>query len=569
MLRCHYDLEEAPLYSLKWYRGRHEFYRFTPSEDPATKIFNITGIHVDVANSNKSQVTLRDVDFGLSGTFSCEVTADAPTFSTASVSKNLTVVSLPEGTPIIVSERERYDPGDTLRANCSLPPSKPPAHLSFTLNNVAVDSYTKHQPQQYPPPKWDHNDAATHGDQQENLQWIEIRVNLQPFYYSNGQLNLRCSAQIPGIYSAISEVQLGAGLREPVPERGVCNDVTPLDESIKKSYHTDVTQCCSEHLMRHRGSREQLEVRNDIFQMDLKRDLRKRKRGFYGRLSDDADAVHAPATSEIVIARLRPRKGSSWASHDKQQQQQQQHTSQKQKDGRREGGMGRQKGQTGYKYKLKARVAEEWHDEETRQEERRRETEWRKGYRANFHGYVWLTSNGGGGRLPQTLWVDASEEIGCRRRSQQEAKPRKTQKSGQTESERSETENRDLMRLRRQHSHRSCRGFPRSSSLSHGVYLRERKGSDLSFIRLAGRHDSGAIRLLVIFQRCQEPCLTQLSIKSFSHSYTSIYHGHQGTYLVSRIMSTELCPKVFWSNDAEDDVRSLEGGQRSDQGSFG
>jgi len=44
------------------------------------------------ANSNKSQVTLRNVDYGLSGTFSCEVTADAPTFSTASVSKNLTVV---------------------------------------------------------------------------------------------------------------------------------------------------------------------------------------------------------------------------------------------------------------------------------------------------------------------------------------------------------------------------------------------------------------------------------------------------------------------------------------------
>ncbi|KAK1134557.1 hypothetical protein K0M31_007339, partial [Melipona bicolor] len=90
-------------------------------------------------NSNKSQVTLRDVDFALSGTFSCEVTADAPTFSTAYVSKNLTVVSLPEGTPIIVSERERYDAGDTLRANCSLPPSKPPAHLSFTLNNVAAE----------------------------------------------------------------------------------------------------------------------------------------------------------------------------------------------------------------------------------------------------------------------------------------------------------------------------------------------------------------------------------------------------------------------------------------------
>lgn len=48
--------------------------------------------------------------------------------------------------------------------------------------------------------------------------------------------------------------------------------------------------------------------------------------------------------------------------------------------------------------------------------------------------------------------------------------------------------------LRRQHSHRSCRGFPRSSSLSPGVYLRKRSltlsrarwESDLSFIRGAG-----------------------------------------------------------------------------------
>ncbi|XP_024220347.1 uncharacterized protein LOC117231367 isoform X2 [Bombus vosnesenskii] len=223
ILRCHYDLEEAPLYSLKWYRGRHEFYRYTPSEEPATKVFNITGIYVDHENSNKSQVTLRDVDFALSGMFSCEVTADAPTFTTAYVSKNLTVVFLPEGTPIIVSERERYDAGDTLRANCSLPPSKPPAHLSFTLNNVAVESYTNHQPQPYPQQRWDRNDASSpHTDQTENLQWIEIRVNLQPFHFSNGQLNLRCSAQIPGIYSAISEVQLGAGLREPVPERESC-----------------------------------------------------------------------------------------------------------------------------------------------------------------------------------------------------------------------------------------------------------------------------------------------------------------------------------------------------------
>ncbi|KAH0950506.1 hypothetical protein HN011_011197, partial [Eciton burchellii] len=210
ILRCHYDLEKAPLYSLKWYRGRHEFYRFSPSEEPPTKIFNISGIYVDPANSNKSQVTLRNVDYGLSGTFSCEVTADAPTFSTASVSKNLTVVSLPDRRPLIVSERERYDPGDTLRANCSLPPSKPPVHLTFTLNNVPVKATARRQR-----PK---NDDDDDDEIDDGMQWSEISLTLQPFHYSNGQLTLRCTAQIPNILSIMSEIQLGA-IREPVPER--------------------------------------------------------------------------------------------------------------------------------------------------------------------------------------------------------------------------------------------------------------------------------------------------------------------------------------------------------------
>ncbi|XP_070513950.1 platelet endothelial cell adhesion molecule isoform X3 [Cardiocondyla obscurior] len=203
ILRCHYDLENAPLYSLKWYRGKHEFYRFAPTEEPSTKVFNISGINVDLDNSNKSQVTLRNVDFGLSGTFICEVTADAPTFSTASTSKNLTVVFLPRDEPVILSERDRYDPGDMLRANCSVPPSKPPVHLSFTLNSMPVQATARQQ--------------RTKDD--EGMQWSEISLTLHPYHYANGRLNLRCIAHIPGIYTRQSELQLLSGMREPVPER--------------------------------------------------------------------------------------------------------------------------------------------------------------------------------------------------------------------------------------------------------------------------------------------------------------------------------------------------------------
>lgn len=48
-LLCQYDLEGAPLYSVKWYRGNFEFYRYSPGEKPAFKIFPYNGIYVDVS----------------------------------------------------------------------------------------------------------------------------------------------------------------------------------------------------------------------------------------------------------------------------------------------------------------------------------------------------------------------------------------------------------------------------------------------------------------------------------------------------------------------------------------
>jgi len=49
-LGCDYDLEDAALYSVKWYRENQEFYRYVPKEEPPFRVFPIQGIQVDVSN---------------------------------------------------------------------------------------------------------------------------------------------------------------------------------------------------------------------------------------------------------------------------------------------------------------------------------------------------------------------------------------------------------------------------------------------------------------------------------------------------------------------------------------
>lgn len=51
ILKCLYDLEGDSLYSVKWYKGRREFYSFTPKENPAMKVFQFAGVKVDVSKT--------------------------------------------------------------------------------------------------------------------------------------------------------------------------------------------------------------------------------------------------------------------------------------------------------------------------------------------------------------------------------------------------------------------------------------------------------------------------------------------------------------------------------------
>jgi len=49
ILRCDYDLEQEALYTVKWYKGRREFFRYVPKELPHTRVFPLATINVDVS----------------------------------------------------------------------------------------------------------------------------------------------------------------------------------------------------------------------------------------------------------------------------------------------------------------------------------------------------------------------------------------------------------------------------------------------------------------------------------------------------------------------------------------
>ncbi|KAI9575922.1 hypothetical protein GQX74_011723 [Glossina fuscipes] len=142
LLTCNYDMENDTLYSVKWYKGRREFYRYTPKENPAMKVFpSQSGLNVERNLSNQSHVVLLAVPLNISGKFTCEISVEAPSFQTAMISGEMEVVELPIEQASVTGIQPRYRIGDLVDGNCSIKYSKPAANLTWTINGVVINEY--------------------------------------------------------------------------------------------------------------------------------------------------------------------------------------------------------------------------------------------------------------------------------------------------------------------------------------------------------------------------------------------------------------------------------------------
>ncbi|KAL5281389.1 hypothetical protein ACFFRR_005032 [Megaselia abdita] len=195
LLKCLYDLEGDSLYAIKWYKGRREFYRYTPKENPPMKVFPISGTKVARHSSNESQVTLDTVQMATSGKYSCEVSLDAPSFHTLISAGELDVVETPNNKPNVFTTKPRYKLGEKFKANCTSRHSKPAANLTWAINNhEANPSHVRHHR-----PLKDRNG----GEMETAFSNIQFIINSQ--HFNDGKMKIRCTAHIHDVYWQTTE----------------------------------------------------------------------------------------------------------------------------------------------------------------------------------------------------------------------------------------------------------------------------------------------------------------------------------------------------------------------------
>ncbi|XP_042873988.1 uncharacterized protein LOC122254385, partial [Penaeus japonicus] len=200
-LDCIWETEKDEMYSIKWYQDAHEFYRYTPSSRDPIQIFDTPTLDVDREGSWGGSVRIANVTLAAEGSFHCEVSADAPTFHTASDTAHIKIVDLPDNKPVIQGMKPQYLPGDWVDLTCISRKSKPAPRLSFWINSEpALAGWQEPQENQK-----DSNGLFTSG--------LRLRFSLLPRLLEQGDVRVVCVAEIDGIYNGTSKALLSTSPR--------------------------------------------------------------------------------------------------------------------------------------------------------------------------------------------------------------------------------------------------------------------------------------------------------------------------------------------------------------------
>ncbi|XP_071747493.1 uncharacterized protein [Lepeophtheirus salmonis] len=195
LINCNYHLQGEELYTVKLYKGRHEFLQIVPDKTPPVKTFPRKGINIkDVSLDGNGKhivgvnITLSDVNLFTTGLYGCEASADS-SFHTQLVRKYLTVLVQPADRPEVIGFKNTYQVGEKLNMTCSLKNTFPSANITWFINGNRIDKkkglgFIKFY--------------STSTAQNSGLitSTSVLSLHLQPMHFPNGRLTGKCVASI-------------------------------------------------------------------------------------------------------------------------------------------------------------------------------------------------------------------------------------------------------------------------------------------------------------------------------------------------------------------------------------
>ncbi|CAH1371787.1 cell adhesion molecule 2-like isoform X2 [Tenebrio molitor] len=185
LLQCNYDLGNGSLYSVKWYKDHEEFYRFVPKTRPQATAYRVQGATVDLSKSDSRKVVLHPVDWKTSGLYRCEVSAEAPAFSSAQSESRMEVIYFPQEDPIITGVELQYQIGDEITLNCTSGKSHPASILHWYINEQQVTSSGALI--RYP---------AYHDPNGLITTTLGLRFTLSSRHFQGGSMKVKCIASV-------------------------------------------------------------------------------------------------------------------------------------------------------------------------------------------------------------------------------------------------------------------------------------------------------------------------------------------------------------------------------------
>ncbi|XP_017845632.2 uncharacterized protein LOC108602118 [Drosophila busckii] len=208
-ISCSYDMSGHTLNSVKWYKDRAEFFRYSPLMRPVYLSFPVPGVQVldgkYFCNESTCRVDLSLLGAKSTGVFKCEVSGDAPHFKLAAKEDNMTVAALPQSDPLIDGFNTVYRLEEFVGATCTSDYSSLPTKLTWYINGEqpllgelqpSIDTSIP---------------AHDYILRRQRLQ-VHFYLQGQRFYRSSRILTLKCVAEIDNYPELRREIVLSASL---------------------------------------------------------------------------------------------------------------------------------------------------------------------------------------------------------------------------------------------------------------------------------------------------------------------------------------------------------------------